>query len=198
MFILSNIFGSLETLGQPQSFWLINWCVVIAGCCVAAAIDVYCRRIPNKLTGPLLFIGLLWWMFHGEFGSSLSGMAVAGLPFFVLWMMGGGGAGDAKMMLALGAWLGTDRAFFCAIAVGIAGGILSLIYAGAHRRLKFALANTGWMILSMPFVVLGPGRLLDRQKLMPASADKPLKTPYSLAMLAGTCALAGWMWVCSA
>ncbi len=111
----------------------------------------------------------------------------------MLWIIGGGGAGDAKMMFAIGVWLGLENAFFAAIGVGLAGGVLSLGYSFRHGRLANSLLNTMWMTLSLPFVVLGPGRLLDRQKLMPASADVPLKTPYSVAMLAGT--LGAMIWV---
>src|SRR5438093_9468321 len=138
---------------------LAHWVVVIAACCVAAVIDVRCRRIPNKLTIPMWALGITWWtVTRGGEGLSeaLCGMAIAGLPFIVLWMIGGGGAGDAKMMLAIGAWLGTENAFIAAIAVGLAGGVLSLAYAKAHRRMLIALANTAWMVFILPFVLLGP------------------------------------------
>lgn len=185
----------------PDSAPLLNWAVVIAACCVATIIDVRCRRIPNKLTGPLLLAGYAWWTLVRGFdglGEAFGGMLVAGLPFILLWMIGGGGAGDAKMMLAIGCWLGINDAFLAAIATGLAGGILSIIYAKAHRRLLMAMANTAWMVMTMPLVLLGPGRIQDRQKLAPPSADGPLKTPYSIAMLAGTCAALAWIFVCRA
>jgi len=181
-------------------FWIVlKWIVVIGACAGACSVDVRSRRIPNRLTVPLCLAGLLFGLLSGGWnglGESFTGLLIAGLPFFLLWMIGGGGAGDAKMMFAIGAWLGTSDAFVAAIAVGIAGGILSLVYAKSHQRLGIALANTTWMLLTLPFVLLGPGRFSDRQKLVPASADKPLKTPYSVAMLAGTAAAALWVFTC--
>ena len=179
-------------------WWVNNWAVVIAACCVAVSVDVRVRRIPNKLTFPLWLAGILWWCatagLHGM-GETFGGMAIAGLPFLLLWIIGGGGAGDAKMMFAIGAWLGIDHGFLAAVCVGVAGGILSLAYALGHGKVLNSLANTAWMTLTLPFVLLGPGGISERQKLVPPTAEK-LKTPYSLAMLGGTCAAAVWVWSC--
>jgi prepilin peptidase CpaA len=183
-----------------MSLSVINWGVVIAACCVAVSVDVRVRKIPNKLTFPLWIAGILWSVGIGGLsglGETFGGMAVAGLPFFLLWIIGGGGAGDAKMMFAIGAWLGIENGFIAAVSVGVAGGILSLAYALGHGRLLNSLANTMWMTLTLPFVLLGPGGIQERQKLVPPTAEK-LKTPYSVAMLAGTCAAALWVWTCAA
>lgn len=85
--------------------------VVCAGAFTAAAAvwDWRFWRIPNKLTLPAFAAGLIYqFAFHG-----LAGLADAGLGFlvgfgvlFVLWMVGGGGGGDVKLMGALSVWLG--------------------------------------------------------------------------------------------
>jgi Flp pilus assembly protein protease CpaA len=155
---------------------VVSWGVVIAACAFATVVDVRSRRIPNKLTFPLLLGGAAWSLLtHGILGGlaeALLGMAIAGLPFVVLWMMGTSGAGDAKMMLAVGAWLGAHDAFIGVLAVALAGGVLSIAYAVRHRRLLFAA-------------------LRDRRKI-------PVKTPYSIAILVGTCAAATWVFACAA
>ena len=174
------------------------WIVLILAASVAALIDVRCRRIPNKLSFNLLLAGLIASALAGGWGSlgqSLLAALIAGAPFIALFVVGGGGAGDAKMMLAVGAWLSPWHAMIAVLAVAIAGGLLSLVYAKAHQRLLMALANTAWMFLTLPFIVAGPGRLQERQRLMPASADGPLKTPYSLAILGGVLTASIWIWI---
>ena len=192
----------MPSLGnEAAAFAVVAWFVVITACCVAVSVDVRFRRIPNKLTLPLWVAGIMVGLFQNGLnglGESLGGMAIAGLPFFLLFMVSGTGAGDAKMMFAIGAWLGIRDAFIATVAVGVAGGILSLFYAMGHGRLMITLMNTAWMTVTLPLVVLGPGRWQDRLKLVPPSGDGPLKTPYSLAMLAGTCAAATWVWICAA
>lgn len=88
---------------------MIAWICAIALSVVALVWDVRTRRIPNAVTVSALLAALL---FHGITGG-WSGLAFAlggfGAGFgllFVLWLVGGGGGGDVKLMGALGAWLG--------------------------------------------------------------------------------------------
>lgn len=71
--------------------------------------DLKTRKIPNILTVTALGCGLAWQaIFHGWPGlaDAAAGFAIGFGTFFVLWLTGGGGGGDAKLMAALGAWLG--------------------------------------------------------------------------------------------
>ena len=79
--------------------------------------DLRTRRIPNWLTVPSLVLALIVHGCHGlvvhgyrglmdELLFSLLGFAAGFGVLFFLWLIGGGGAGDVKMMAALGAWLG--------------------------------------------------------------------------------------------
>jgi prepilin peptidase CpaA len=75
----------------------------------AAVTDVRLRKIPNKLTLPVFFAGFVYQLAFHQWGGLVDAAAGFALGFgilFVLWMIGGGGGGDVKLMGALSVWLG--------------------------------------------------------------------------------------------
>jgi prepilin peptidase CpaA len=117
---------------------------------VACVTDVRERRIPNVLTFGAAGAALLVHLAIG--GPSGLGAAAAGwlvgtalfLPFFLL---GGMGAGDVKLLAALGAWLGPSDAFWLAIYASLAGGVTGLLVALWHGYLWQALRNVFSMVM---------------------------------------------------
>lgn len=80
---------------------------------VAAFTDLRTRRIPNKLTLPAFLLGVVYQLaFHHEVPQLLdaaTGFAVGFGTLFILWLIGGGGGGDAKLMGAVSVWLGFQQ-----------------------------------------------------------------------------------------
>src|SRR5688500_5551797 len=148
----------------------LRWGVPAAAAALAVVSDVRCRRIPNLLTGPLLVCGLGFALATGgaaAVGGAALGMALAGFPFVVLCLVGVGVAGDAKLMLAVGAWVAWPAAAPTVIAVALAGGVLSIGYAIAQRRLVPVLAGAASSTFSLRYVLRGPGRLEERRQALP-------------------------------
>jgi prepilin peptidase CpaA len=117
-----------------------------------AIIDLWSRRVPNALTFGLAAVGL------ALAGLGLSGLspmaAVAGFAVGLLLMLpghviGATGAGDVKLLAALGTLLGPRGIVVAFVYTAIAGGILAVIVA-RHRSVlgeaverMTALVSTG-------------------------------------------------------
>lgn len=81
---------------------------------IAAVIDFRTRRIPNWLTLSAFALGIVYQIaFHWhEPLMLLDPLKAFGVGFgtlFVLWLIGGGGGGDVKLMGALSVWLGFEK-----------------------------------------------------------------------------------------
>ena len=121
----------------------------VAGFTTAAAIsDLRTRRLPNWLTVPAFAAAvLLHTLVNGlsGLGFSLLGFATGFGILLVLWLIGGSGGGDVKLMGALGAWLGVSLTFgvflLSALLAAVAtvvlalAGMLSRGFGNVHRRL---------------------------------------------------------------
>jgi prepilin peptidase CpaA len=90
-----------------------------------AFLDVRTRRIPNWLTGPSLLAGLILHLVLGGWRSmataALAGV-LAGGAFLVFYLAGGMGAGDVKLMTAVGCVAGLTYVAEILIATALMGG----------------------------------------------------------------------------
>lgn len=100
--------------------------VVLVAALVAAATDIWKFKVYNVLTLPLLVSGLLYHAFRGELADSLLGVLFGFAALIVLYIIGGMGAGDVKLMAAVGAWLGMPLTFYVFIASSLAAGVYSI------------------------------------------------------------------------
>jgi prepilin peptidase CpaA len=164
------------------SLTMLTTVAVIAVAFVACITDVRTRRIPNVLT------------FGAALGAILGHLAVSGLPglqmavlgwvvglamFLPFFLLGGMGAGDVKLMAALGAWFGPGDAFWLAIYASLAGGVMGLAVALAKGYLGTALTNLKNLLVYWWYV--GP-RPLESMTLERSAGPK---LAYAIPIFAG-------------
>ncbi len=120
---------------------------------IAAVFDVRYRRIPNWLTvsGALLGIAMNTLIGAPEAGLvfSLVGLLVAFGVYAFLYALRAMGAGDVKLMAAIGALVGWERWFGIFFITALIGGVMAVILVVARGRLKRTIFNVGFILSEM-------------------------------------------------
>lgn len=121
-----------------------SWLLIVAVSAftlTAAVCDYRSKKIPNRLTVPGFIAAVLFHCITGSleagwsgFGSgllhALGGFGVGFGILLVLWLVGGGGAGDVKLMGAVGAWLGAKNTFVVFVVSTVFVLVLSIASLG--------------------------------------------------------------------
>jgi prepilin peptidase CpaA len=179
------------------------WLLLLVACAVATATDLRSMRIPNWLTFPLFGLGLAHGAMLGGWsgmGDALIGAAIAGGIFIGAFILAGGGAGDAKLMMGLGAWLGSSAAVPLVLGVtatGFALGMGVTVARGGLRDIPVVLMHGLW-ITRLEFGRALAGRIAYPESSALPSGSGPKERPkqwmpYAPAILVGT-ALTWWWW----
>ena len=120
--------------------------VVVA---VAGFYDLRFRRIPNWLVliGLIVGIGLNSFLFEwAGLQRALLGMGLALLVYFPLYLLRAMGAGDAKLMAAVGSILGPGNWLAVFVLTSVLGGLVALIVLLFAGRIRKAFWNVGWIL----------------------------------------------------
>lgn len=145
----------------------------IGSCLVGACIDYKKGIIPNYVTFPAIFVGLIcafvsssW---HGVLVSLASAFVTALIPLFLLRLNAMGG-GDVKLFAAMGALLGVDSAlqilmmsFILGAGIGVVAwareGVLTKKAGYAIRKMfpwKWRKQNRAFVALEPTYIRFGP------------------------------------------
>jgi prepilin peptidase CpaA len=169
--------------------------VVLLAALITTVTDVWRFKVYNRLTLPLLLSGLLYHSVMGGvagFGGSLLGAAFGFGVLLGFYIIGGMGAGDVKLMAAVGAWLGLPLTFHLFIASSLAAGVYSLILLVVSQGLSETWIN--FQILWLRLVVLG--RHLGSGQQIEAAVNRPDRrrrlVPFAAMMLIGVLGLLVW------
>ena len=153
----------------------------------AAVIDVRRHRIPNWLTMSGLVFALGYSAFvpfylkHG-FLWSLGGAATGFGVLFPMWLLRIMGAGDVKLMAAVGAAAGPGNWLGILVLTSVAGAVAGLLLVAFKGRFRKTLGNLGILISS-----LGRGRAPYRETPeLDVSSDKAMRLPHGALIALGT------------
>ena len=115
-------------------------CIVVA----AGIYDLRFRKIPNwlNLSGMILGLGMntLFFGLHGLAAAAL-GLICAAMVYLPLYLIRGMGAGDVKLMAAVGAIAGPQNWLGIFIATALFGGLVSLLLVVLRRRFQHTCLN---------------------------------------------------------
>jgi len=160
--------------------------VFMAGALIIAAIgavtDLATHRVPNKLTysGMLVAIAgrfaLEGW--HG-LGSAVAGGLVGGGAFLIFFLLHVMGAGDVKLITAVGCFVGPSVAIEIVLASAIAGGIFAIVLSLWQGRLRVVLANS-WDLIRFHAAVGA-----EVHPTLNLSNPQAERLPYAVAIAAG-------------
>jgi prepilin peptidase CpaA len=161
----------------------IRFVIVAILCLWACGEDLRRRRIPNWLTvgaavGAVVFSLLAEGLPGG--GLAVAGWATGAALLFPWFALGGMGAGDVKLVAALGAWLGPWSALWVVLYTAVAGGVLAVIVSLAHGYLRTAFRNL-WRLLGY-WRVVGVRPLPE----LTLNAGKGPRLPYAVPIAIGT------------
>ena len=179
---------------------------ICAAMIAAAVIDGWKLKVPNWLTFPLILSGWALGLVHdsgwllgstgiGGIGASLAGTMVGFALLYPIHMIGGMGAGDVKMQMGFGAWIGAFYGlsagdahpgamwivFYAFCLAAVIGGVLALGMIAVRGQVRKNMTNTR-EILGDLFAAKGVGDLADK-----AAARKPRLhlLPYGIPLCMG-------------
>jgi prepilin peptidase CpaA len=149
---------------------------------IASVPDVREHRIPNLLTGPCILIALALHLFAGGWAgalnSALAGILAGGLLIF-FFLAGGMGAGDIKLMAAIGCFIGLHSIGLMLFATALCGALLGVTLAVRSGRLRETLVNAILLIRHHRQNGLTPHIRLN------INNASTLRMPFALPIVAG-------------
>jgi prepilin peptidase CpaA len=150
--------------------------LLLSGAC--AFTDLRSGRIGNKLTYPAAIAGVTSSLFFESpgFGPSIFGLTATLLLYGLLYKFGAFGAGDVKLMAAIGAFKGFPFVLYASFYILFAACICGLFALAWKGRLLPAAKWIGGALLGM--IVPGVNR--------PAMQGEMTTMPFAPAIFVGT------------
>lgn len=158
---------------------------------LAAYSDIRWRKIPNAVVLAALVLGLaanLWLRGLPGLLLAFGGLLLASLIYFPLYLLKGIGAGDVKLMAALGMILGPGPWLWLFLFSSLFSATAGVLLAATKGRLREVVGNTGLLIQELAAFRV-PHRKHEQLHL---HHEKAIRMPHGVAVAVGTALL---VWV---
>ena len=163
--------------------------VLLIGLIAAAITDVRSSRVPNSITFSLALVGLGFHTFSDS-GSgiifSLEGLGLGLILFLGFYIYGGMGAGDVKLLAAVGAIVGPVNVFVGFLIASLLGGLYAVAVMIWHLGLAKTAERIKIILVSMVFMKVNVAASLDETSLP--------RLRYALVIGLGTLVGQGYQW----
>ena len=154
---------------MPGTLEVVLVCIVV----IAGIWDLRYRRIPNWLTLSAIALGFilntLLFSWHG-FLLALLGFGCSLLVYLPLYLLRAMGAGDVKLMAAVGAIAGPVNWLYIFLFTALLGGVISLVYVVSRKRFHQTFLNMSVVVTELAHI------------RMPATREASLDVHHSEAL----------------
>ena len=125
----------LDGIVNHWHIWFVSAVLV-----VAAVIDGWKLKVPNWLTFPMIMSGWVYSFASGGWaglGWSLLATCFGLALLYGIYMVGGMGAGDVKLLAGIGAWVHAEHTWNIFATTAIVGGVMAvamIAYSGRWKK----------------------------------------------------------------
>lgn len=170
----------------------VTTAILVLACAAAAWFDLRERRIPNWLTVGAVAAALLLRLPGGlgEVGAGLAGVLVGFAVALPLFLVGGLGGGDLKLIAAIGAFLGPARLFFALLITALVGGAMAIAIIIRRKAGPQTAANL-YTLISTFSVRSFAGWKKDSGVPLTIHSPSVITLPYGVAIALG--AVVAWL-----
>jgi len=170
---------------MTSDFQFLTLALLVPGILWASWIDYSQRRVPNWLNLTLILLGFAaqgWCNGWSGMAAGFWGMAAGFGLLIVPWLMHGMGAGDVKLMAAIGVWLGPWWTLWSFVVGALIGAVTAIVMISSTGRLRMAYANFNVILTkcanpAMMFTEFGSAKSFGKTSQL---------LPYGVPLTAGT------------